>query len=162
MPSLRAIMKKCATVTVLRPCSRSHICFLLQPIRCPSSSRECRCPIRAGAVRIGPFWPSSRTADSPGRLARCCAGAGLEGRAPSAGFGLWTTGITVPTLRPPPGAARDFCHRVALPIFLDWQAKISLFFQWLHPAPRDVYRVAHGSRILSYRSRNLESHDPPG
>jgi hypothetical protein len=31
-------------------------------------------------------------------LARPLGALGLKGRAPSAGYGLWTTGITVPTL----------------------------------------------------------------
>jgi hypothetical protein len=93
-------------------------------------------------------------------LARPLGALGLKGRAPSAGCGLWTTGITVPDL-PSLGIEPRFPAMARRVTFLGWQAKISLFYGWLHTARRDVYRVVHGSRTLSHRSRNLEPHHPP-
>ena len=53
-------------------------------------------------------------------LARPLGALGFEGRAPSADYGLWTTGMTVPSVPPRLRAGCNFGPWVTVPIFLDW------------------------------------------
>jgi hypothetical protein len=61
-------------------------------------------------------------------LARPLGALGLKGRAPSAGFGLWTTGITVPNLLLPQEVEPRSSAAAPRASFFGWQAKISLFY----------------------------------